>query len=421
MRTGTWSLLFFLAAFLVHGIFLAALPAGGLDFLFHDATRDYGKGFDFFSIYQAGYNFTHGMSIYFGVRDHSYGEEFKVVPYFSGFRYLPIYAYTYGVALTLFEPWHSYWIWVTIVELLLIMNILVLRRLSDERGTFLVTAGMWLAYSPYYLELFMGQQSMVTVTLLTVICYGLARRRYRLVDGGYIASVMWKLNTLLAVPLMLRLRRFRGLLLLTVLVLLTSAPYFLLVEGSWHEFVLYFKVKMIADGPNSLGLWALAAMLHKRAGLPPGTLRPLLQVMTLLVLGGSGLVTFLNRESDPIRLLAVWISSFYLAYRYVWEHHYVIILPLLAVLWLRERRLFILAVWLLLAVPTPFALLHRPDLPMPQVAWTWWQDLAVHAKVLPVLALWGWLCGAELVRAAGKRDLWLPAVLAGLRGHLGQI
>jgi hypothetical protein len=225
---------------------------------------------------------------------------------------------------------------------------------------------------------------------------------------------MWKLNTLLAAPLLVRMGRFRALLLLAVLIIITSAPYFMLMPGSWKEFILYFKVKMIADGPNSQGLWALVAMLYKRSGLPLSFLLPLMQQITFWTLAITGLVTFLNRQLRPVPVLAMWICCFYLTYRYVWEHHYVIILPLLILLQLQDRSRATLLVWALLALPTPFVFFNLAGVAMPQSQWTWQQDLLVHSKVLPVAGLWLHLCHQEVKRAMTERDLWLPSMLQAL-------
>lgn len=414
----SWSLsrsaMFLIVALLIHCIMAVSLPLGALDFMFHDATRDYGKGFDFFTIYQAGYNFLHGMNIYFGVREHSYGPEHLVVPYFSGFRYLPFYAYTYGVVLTLVSPWTAYWLWIAFIEGLLLFNIALTKRLAPTRAAFYQGAGMWLAYSPLYLEWFMGQQSMVTVTLLHLIGYGFVRGRQRLSDWGYIGSALWKLNTLMALPLFIRLKRYRMLLILGGIMIVSSAPYFALMDGSWREFALYFKVKMIADGPNAQGLWALSAMLYKRAGLNTASLLPALKLMTWCIIGVSGLATIIRGSSNPVRLLSIWICTFYLSYRYVWEHHYIIILPLVVLLWVHFHSKAALVAWALVALPTPFALFNIPGVSMPQSQWTWQQDFLMHSKVLPVLGLWLVLCMHEIYPVLTGRERlfdprqWLP-------------
>jgi len=279
---------------------------GFLDRFFHDADR-VPRGLDFFSIYQAGHNFGHGMSVYYGVREHRYGSGALVVPYFSGFRYLPLYACTYGWILTVLPPWSSYWVWIVCVEVLLLLNLLMIIRIPCPIQFKLFAAVMWLAYSPYYVELHIGQQSMVTVTLLHIAGIAQIRKKTRIRDASYIASVLWKLNTLLILPLWLKYKRFKTMLILFSLIVLTSIPYFLLHPGSFQEFSSYFHHKFIATGPNSLGLWALLSTIWQRLELSNDLLRPTLQIFTLLILIMSSLVTLLPRKISFVHGLSLWI------------------------------------------------------------------------------------------------------------------
>jgi hypothetical protein len=400
--------LLFVAALLIHWLMLYSLPTGLLDPLFHDATRQPGKGLDFYSIYQAGYNVRHGMSAYYGVREHKFGAQYQVVPYFSGFRYLPVYAYTYGILLNVLPPRASYWAWIVVVEGMLIVCLALTFVLAGDLRRFLPLAAVWLAYSPYYLELYIGQQSFVTALMLLLMGYAVLRRRARLFDGAYVFTAVWKLNTLLMAPLMVRLHRFKALLAILIIVVVTSAPYFAIDPGGWREFTSYFGHKFIADGPNSHGLWALVSTVWKRLGADTTALRSTLQLLSLAVIAVSGLVTFLNRRSAVIDLMAVWMTTYFLAYQYVWEHHYVMLLPILVLLLLTHDEILPRVCTVLLCLPTPFALIDLPGVNFPQEHWTFFEDVLLHLwKVGPVLVLWGWLVLRELRRALRERDLWI--------------
>src|SRR5258707_99848 len=120
---------------------------------FFDATvLSGGRGLDFYSIYQAGYNARRGQDIYEG----DPARVTVVVPYFTPYRYLPPVAYTVGAALSLLPPLTAYKTWVVLVELTLLLcagaSYYVTRDRPDLGARL---AAMWLAFSPYYLELFM--------------------------------------------------------------------------------------------------------------------------------------------------------------------------------------------------------------------------------------------------------------------------
>ena len=89
------------------------------------------------------------------------------------------------------------------------------------------------------------------------------------------------------------------------------------------------------------------------------------------------------------------MSAYFLIYHHVWEHHYVMILPVLVILSIRNESVWLWVVYVLLALPTPFYLID----PRGRVAvfdamrWTpirpLWQDLIYHAsKAVPVLVLY---------------------------------
>jgi hypothetical protein len=361
--------------------------SGFLDPLFHDTDR-VPRGLDFFSIYQAGYNFLNGCSVYYGVREHKFGNHLLVVPYFSGFRYLPAYAYIFGSALNIFSPWISYWGWIGCVEILLLLNIMALRWYPCDMRKRLFLAGLWLAYTPYYIELHIGQQSMVTVTLLHFAGVLHLQRRNQSRDICYGLSVLWKLNTILLAPLWFKFRRYGSLLLLGVVICLLSAPYFLMVPGSFQEFSSYFHLNFISIGPSSLGLWALIGTIWQRC-LPDSLhMQTALNIISFLFLFTAAAATILPRRIPFIHGLALWICIYFLTYQYVWEHHYVMLLPAFSLLVGTDSSKIWPVLWVFCAIPTPYYFLNIPAEAMPQLLWSAHTDILYHScKIIPVVIM----------------------------------
>ncbi|TFG98851.1 MAG: hypothetical protein E4H14_20610, partial [Candidatus Thorarchaeota archaeon] len=75
---------------------------------FYDTQYLVGQGADFFSYYQAGNNVLNGLDVYI-IPDP------LAVPYLYRYRYLPYFAYTFGVILNLAPPISAYWIWIGIL------------------------------------------------------------------------------------------------------------------------------------------------------------------------------------------------------------------------------------------------------------------------------------------------------------------
>jgi hypothetical protein len=94
------------------------------------------------------------------------------------------------------------------------------------------------------------------------------------------------------------------------------------------------------------------------------------------------------------------------------------LLPVLVVLSMRRESGWLWAIYVLLALPTPFYLIdpHGQVAVMDAMRWTpirpLWQDLAYHAsKALPALLLYAllvWQIGAPIVRRwhKGEVTLW---------------
>jgi hypothetical protein len=109
--------------------------------------------------------------------------------------------------------------------------------------------------------------------------------------------------------------------------------------------------------------------------------------------------TAFSNKRKVIALIALWTCVYFLVHDEVWEHHYTMLLPVLVLLVMFEPQLNRVAVltYVLIALPTPYALFQSAPAPEPRV-WFFdaqqdWSGLEIYAyhlaKVLPVLALWG--------------------------------
>ena len=401
-------------AAILHLFGLVSWRTGTLNPLFFDAVVTHGRrGWDFYALYQAGHNVLTGHSVY-----ESDGAKIEmVIPdgTYTPFRYLPLSAYTLGLLLNAVSPLWAYRLWVATIEILLMGCVaLTWRTVADPDRRARATA-MWLLFTPFYLELYMGQFSFVQGALLFVMLVSAERTDPGLpFDLAWVGSVLWKQNTALLAPLMVRLKRWRALGVLTLALLVTALPYFALVPGSLRAFAGNFTSEPPWFQFGNLGLrqfvfdlmWSVGDVL----GIEISTaVYSGAQVGIALLFAGLALaLTLLDRHPDPVLHISLWMSAFFLVYHHVWEHHYVMLLPILVILYVQNRIRWVWVIYLLIALPTPFF----PIDPQGQVAvldamrWTpirpLWQDLAYHAsKALPALALYGalaWQIARPLVR-----------------------
>lgn len=359
----------------------------GLVPYFFDATvLSGGRGLDFYSIYQAGYNARHGVDIY--ENDPARGAP-VVVPYFTPYRYLPVVAYTVGLGLSWFKPLTAYKLWVVLVELTLLgcVGLTVAREKDGLRRA--VLASMWLCFSPFYLELFMGQFSLVQAALIFGLLLVTARGwppgklGARLLDGLWITSLLWKINTFVFGPLWVRARRWSGLLWAAGLGLLVTVPYFIIFPAHTFDFLRNnFGQTVAAHELGNLGLRQLVYEGLAVLGVPAAGQQVAQWLVVGAVLLTALLVTFPPRwlwprltRPESLRwwltgaaevefvlrpaLLSLWLAVYFLISPQIWEHHYVMLLPALVLAlseaWPRPRAaLIVFGLWLCLALPTPF-------------------------------------------------------------------
>jgi hypothetical protein len=332
---------------------------------FFDATvLSGGRGLDFYSIFQAGYNARHGRDIYEG--DPARVE--IVVPYFTPFRYLPVVAYGLGVPLSLLSPLSAYKAWVVLVELTL-LGCTAVTAWSTRRDPNLAVrlAAMWLVFTPYYLELFMGQFSLVQAALILgmlLVVSGPARqpgilqvgrRRGPALDVLWMLSVLWKINTVVFAPVFLRLRRWRGLALVAALAAAVTLPYFIVFPAHWRDLVRNnFGNSVAGHELGNLGFRQLVFEVLAAAGASPAAQR-MAQAGVVVAVGGSALALTLRRPLPrPADLFSLWLAAYFLASPQVWEHHYVMLLPAVVVAYRARPIRTLVLLWLLLALPTPF-------------------------------------------------------------------
>jgi hypothetical protein len=362
-----------------------------------DSTATRGqKGWDFYALYQAGHNALQGISIYESDNDKIQ----VVVPVYTPYRYLPAPACTLGVLFNLGTPLTAFWIWAVFLELLLLAccwRSWWLARGGNE-GALLVT--MWLWFTPYYLEIYLGQFSLVQAAFIFIMMYwsDLPSPGWRF-DLVWLASLLWKQMTVLLVPLWIIWRRWRGLAFALVGIAVCSIPYFILFPSAIPVFL-----RNLAATPGSqlgnLGARQLvyAISIALAPGLPPDAIRLIQWVWiatVILVSVGAGLAA--GGQNRWLQI-ALWTVAFLLVYHDIWEHHYVLLLPVFVLLYHYKPSPWVLVMYGLVAIWTPYRLLDPMGLAAYQMTLRWtplqpaWVNIAYHAsKALPAIALWGHL------------------------------
>jgi len=421
-RYGARALLGLAIAF--HASMLLSWRLGFYHRLTFDATATHGRrGWDFYALYQAGHNLRTGVSAYESDDDKIQ----VVVPVRTPYRYLPFMAGTLGVLLSRLPPLWAFRLWVICVELVLLSCAYLSWRLGRDALQRAILAAMWLCFTPYYLELYLGQFSLVQAALIygMMLCYlrpagrtpsqsaqaapAARARRTWLHDLLWTLSLLWKQNTALFIPTFVRLRRWRALALGACAMLLTTLPHLLRYPSSWAA----FAANLVAGAPThqlgNLGVrqFLLSLVSALSPALPPSAHLWLGRLWVGGVLAVALWLTCRDREPDPALHLCLWTATYFLIYHHVWEHHYVMLLPVYAALYWRRPSAALLGLYMLTAIWTPYIFMDPGGLSAYHMPMRWTPlepralDVLYHAsKALPVLALWGYV--TRRIRARGR-------------------
>jgi hypothetical protein len=381
----------------IHMMFVSSLWTGVLNSLFHDTQYLIGQGADFFAFYQAGNSILNGLDCYALT-------EPLAVPYLYPFRYLPYFAYSFGVIINLIPPALAYWLWVCVLIVTVWLAVFRTRRLTraldrpEWEGR--IAMSMWLVFSPIYIELYLGQ-----VTLLAGVLLFFALTSPAFVEGARVGektpASLWTLSGLiklipfLIAPVLLAAGRVRSVLagvtttLLAVLLVpagLESLQFFLSFNSARNFF--------ISGYPGSHSLKMLVFYL---IGEVTGDFRVMTLVLAGMFLVLSLIATLYSR--DVWSCAGLFAISYFFIMTDVWEHHYTFIIPFLVLGWIRGRpeekaRWIPIVVTLLLSLPAmPIVSFFSSVSPaVNPIAWdSIWQVVYHSSKVVPTILFYGWL------------------------------
>jgi len=420
------------AAIVVHALFVASLvgPTHFLNPLFPEGMHNIGEGqgSDFFAFYQAGRYVLEGRDIYQRPMD----DPDRVVPYAYFYRYFPFVAYTLGVALNALPPWPAYWLWIAVVEACLIACIAATRRLARDPTLFAYLACMWLVYTPFYMEQYMGQLTFVMAALVFAMALAHDRGRDRAFDRLWTATVLLKHLTLLFVPVFVALRRWRTIAVTLGLLVAATVPYYVVRASSVGTFAHDNFDLSLYPYPGNFGALALLMVLKARvfpqaseALAYVGPIKvTLTRALVLATMAAPALVslwvTFRRKPLDVLEALGLWTMAYFFAFREVWEYHYVLLLPFFVLYYARTRSRTLWFIYALAAMPTAFVLYDVAG-ENPEASWSAFEHILNHAfKVVPLVWFFVWTALGRSRASAGGAGRPAPDGVPGAGRRLAQ-
>jgi len=393
-RSLSWT--FLTVTIIIQVQFIFSLVTGWLNSFFFDTQYLIGQGADFFSYYQAGHNVLNGLGCY-ALPDP------LVVPYLYVYRYLPYFAYSFGVIINLAPPISAYWIWISVlicsVWLAAFQTLSVAKKLNRPDWEGYVGMGMWFMFTPIYIELYVGQ-----VTLIAGILMFFALTTRSLVDGlkkrgtmviSWTVAALTKMIPYLIAPVLLAAGRVRTVL---VAIIVTIVAIFAVPAGleSLQYFVDFNTARnsYITPYPGDHSLKMLLYYLFGEQSRDASGLTILLVVVFL------GLASFATLYSRDVWSCACLFSvSYFFIMLDVWEHHYTFLIPLLVLAWIRggqkdKARWIPVALALVMSIPALPVVQFLSGMGSGGLPISWspeWQIIYHSSKVVPTLIFYVWL------------------------------
>lgn len=401
-------------------------PSGPMR-LFNDAVHRDGPGADFYALYHAAREYRVNGDIY-SWRPGGDG----VTPPFYRYRYLPGFVAAVGPLPLRLEPKWAYVAWIAIIEIFLLIDVwIVLRLLAHDRARW-PAAATWFVFTPLWAELFMGQFTFVTGSLILWSVVALRA-------GAPLRAALWwaaaaglKVFPLVLLPMWWRARAFSAAVVAALLiVVLPNGWYFYEQPYAWHTFLhLNFSDAAFAGlGTGNFGLIELIReLLWEPLRLPDDHWEAFARGFSRTALGAAAAAVALARRSCPGSAAALLIAAHLLSYSNTWEHHYTLLLPLGTLVLVEARgraRAAALVGMVAAALPSPFVLLDDAN----PLTWDccrelpWWQRASLPlSKVLPAgliafaaavtLLRNGFVLPADIAAGARLRSAALTALFA---------
>jgi hypothetical protein len=260
-----------------------------------------------------------------------------------------------GIPLILLGPTAAYWAWILFYEVLFFASILWIgHRFGSMRGLH-IAAAMYLFFTPWYPEIYMGQYSFLQSVFILGLLLGAGGNNLR-AGGWWAASVLWKLNTGICLPAIIRWRLWRPIIWLIVLIIVTCGPYFAVHPVDGLKFIL---INFRPPGPASPGNFGFLGVIsklfycHADGGDTPA--RPVAQYIAMAFFVIIGIAATVRApKSRFAECICLWLTTYFLVYIDVWEHQYVMLLPAVVFLYLRRRGIIPWLIWLIFACPTTY-------------------------------------------------------------------
>lgn len=369
----------FLYAIIIHLFFyISSLKTYTFDYFFSWGNVHDHQGIDFYQVPNAAYAWLRGGDLI--------GDVSNMAPYAYGNRnvYHPLFTLLVGLPLQFLSPRIAFYVWFFVhfaVTFLLVYIFLVFFGKKKHSGfAFLIFLGLF----PHYLEIWNGQYHFLLNAGLFFLLLAALRKQEKAVDGfAYAWCLLVKPIGLLWLPILFLHKRFKTLSIGIGLYILATAPFIVNKTGIYYVQNLIERAKYPIGGPP--GIFTLDALLR----FWDVSSYAVLFVKLCVVIG----LLFIHwkLKLNLFQSFFLWIAFYLLFYDLVFEYHYTILAPILALGIISQKAfqtLFAKIISIFYLFPTPFFIFHFFQIYSngQNVTDTGWVFLVLF-RIMPLIAL----------------------------------
>jgi len=338
------------------------------DKFFFDSTH-WEVGHDLFCQFRGVYSMRKGKNIYYNLLRWGVIEDEKELPYRGlAYSFPPIGAYTIYNFFALFKIFNAYALWVSMQEISLYLSVFLTRKIAAiynmEKN---LVSSFWLFFSPVYVDMYMGQAGIIISFLVMLCIYGVCFEKKGWLYFGFTTSLHYKLTTIFFTPVLLRMKRYWLLAINLGALLLTFYLAYLDHPSNFRKFLYQLGGWEVAPHRGDFAIKELLYWVTDKE--VADVISWIIRYSTLFI------VTYISlkgKHFDPPLLFAFWSSAYFMVNLRIWEHHFAMILPALVFGYIVTRSRFILIMFVLLALPTPYILFNSSP-------WTQFKHIIHHS------------------------------------------
>ena len=237
----------------------------------------------------------------------------------------------------------------------------ICKALDRPKWVEFIAIGMWLCFSPIYVELFMGQITLIVALLTFFSLYAETRKKEAQGTFFWTLACLIKQFPYFLTPSILSSGRTRKVIFNIIIFSIATITFGL---GFFINYYLGYARIRSSKVYTHYGNFDLRSVIYEFGTFittsPSWLEKNILWINILLVtvfIGLSIIATIYSR--DYLVSICLFVCSYFIIFSGVWEHHFTLILPFIILLWIRDdSRNKWFFIFLFIAIPTPFIILE---------------------------------------------------------------